>query len=117
MCPTTEVPATVRANLMIAAAGVVVAACVGADNPAAVDATQFAHGAPDLIVDAPWLARSWVVYSQDLTEDSCSLLDGAATPGGHRLLRCTVSTPNIGNADASIRHPLDHVAANDGLFH
>ena len=61
MCPTKEVPATVRANLMIAAAGVVVAACVGADNPAAVDAAQFAHGAPDLIVDAQWLARSWEI--------------------------------------------------------
>jgi len=116
MCPTKEVPATVRANLMIAAAGVVVAACVGADNPAAVDAAQFAHGAPDLIVDAQWLARSWVVYSQDLNEDPCSLLEGGVTPGVHRVLRFTVSTPNIGNADVFIGNPLDHVAANDGMF-
>src|SRR5213594_1359581 len=116
MCPTKEVPATVRANLMIAAAGVVVAACVGADDPAAVDAAQFAHGAPDLIVDAQWLARSWVVYSQDLTEDPCSLLEGGVTPGIHRVLRFTVSTPNIGNADVFIGNPLDHVAANDGMF-
>src|SRR5438445_750401 len=117
MCPTKEVPATVRANVMMAAAGVVVAACVGADNPAAVDAAQFARGAPDLIVDAQWLARSWVVYDQDLNEDPCSLVEGGVTPGVHHVLRFTVSTPNIGNADVFIGNPLDHVAANDGLCH
>src|SRR5207245_10331608 len=101
---------------MIAAAGVVVAACVGADNPAAVDAAQFARGAPDLIVDAQWLARSWVVYDQDLNEDPCSLAEGGVTPGVHHVLRFTVSTPNIGDADVFIGNPLDHVAANDGLF-
>ena len=101
---------------MIAAAGVVVAACVGADNPAAVDAAQSVHGAPDLIVDAQWLARSWVVYAEDLNEDPCSLLEGGVTPGVHRVLRFTVSTPNIGNADVFIGNPLDHVAANDGMF-
>src|SRR3989442_12284303 len=116
MCPTKEVPATVRANVMIAAAGVVVAACVGADNPAAVDAAHFVHGAPDLIVDAQWLPPSWVVYAEDLNKDPCSLLEGGGTPGIHRVLRCTVSTPNIGNADVSIGNPLDHVAANDGMF-
>jgi hypothetical protein len=82
-----------------------------------VAALRFADSAPDLIVDTTWLARSWVVHDEDLTKDDrCSLVEGGVTPGVHRVLRFTVSTPNIGSADVFIGNPLEHVAANDGFF-
>ncbi|MFN2516729.1 MAG: hypothetical protein ABR556_11005, partial [Pyrinomonadaceae bacterium] len=33
-----------------------------------------------------------------------------------KLLRFTVSTPNIGTADVNLGDPNDHIAANDGLY-
>ncbi len=82
---------------------------------------QFAHvqdlgGTPDLIVDAKRLADSWVVYDQTFASTLCSVIEGDVQPGDHRVLRFTVSTPNIGDADVFIGNPLDHVAAHDGLF-
>ena len=112
MCSTKEVPA--GALILSLAMGLVLTACANR-----VDAPPFAHGsdgAPDLIVDATWLARSWVVFDAPLTDDLCSLVEGGVTPGVHRVLRFTVSTPNIGNADVFIGNPRDHVAANDGMF-
>jgi hypothetical protein len=44
------------------------------------------------------------------------VVEGGVTPAVHRVLRFTVSTPNIGNADVFIGNPSDHVRANDGLF-
>ena len=38
------------------------------------------------------------------------------TPGDHRVMRFTVSTPNIGLGDVYVGDPLAHMAANDGLF-
>src|SRR5207245_10146859 len=82
---------------------------------------QFAHdqdlvGTPDLIVDAQRLADSWVIYDQNLPSTLCSVQEGGVTPGVRRVLRFTVTTPNIGNADVFIGDPLEHVANNDGLF-
>lgn len=74
-------------------------------------------GAPDLIVDAKRLADSWLIYDQDLgKQDGCSLVEGGVAPGVRRVLRFTVTTPNVGTADLHVGDPLAHLAANDGLF-
>lgn len=97
------------------------AACADFANPADPAAPSLARapdldGVPDLIVDAKRLAESWVIYDQELRESFCSVQEGGVTPGVHRVLRFTVATPNIGTADLFIGDPLEHVAANDGLF-
>lgn len=73
-------------------------------------------GLPDLIVDPAPLAKSWVVYDESFPSTSCSVQESAMTPGDHRVLRFTVSTPNIGRVPVSVGDPLAHMAANDGLF-
>src|SRR6266704_970866 len=89
----------------------------------------FAHvqdldGPPDMIVDAKTLATSWVVYDQELKESFCSIEEATLAPGKYRLLRFTVVTPNIGDADIYIGDPNRHWDPNgdgdgsdsDGLF-
>ncbi|MEA2603477.1 MAG: hypothetical protein QOF89_4469 [Acidobacteriota bacterium] len=71
---------------------------------------------PDLIVDTVTLQHNWVVRDENLPADFCSVIEGEVTPGLRRLIRFTVTTPNIGAADVYVGNPADHVAANDGLF-
>jgi len=105
-------------------AGLVAAACTdpGRTPMTGLAGPQFAHapdldGVPDLIVDAKRLATSWVVYDQDMNkQDECSLIEGGVSPGVHRVLRFTVTTPNVGTADLVIGDPLHHLVARDGLF-
>lgn len=73
-------------------------------------------GLPDLVVDAGRLAKSWVIYDESFPSTSCSVQESEMTPGDHRVLRFTVSTPNVGTADVYVGDPLAHMAANDGLF-
>lgn len=73
-------------------------------------------GVPDLIVRQDTLAGQWVVRDENLPADFCSVIEGGITPGMRRLLRFTVMTPNIGDADIYIGDPQVHVDANDGLF-
>lgn len=109
------------------AAGLLAAACISLDRP--VSAPQFAHtadvtGTPDLIVDSKALATSWVVYDQELKESFCTLQEGGVPPGRHRVLRFTVTTPNIGDADVNLGDPNRHWDPNgdgdgsdsDGLY-
>ena len=86
---------------------------------------NFAHvpdltGLPDLIVDGPALANSWVIYEETFSPDACAVQeappDEPLTPGPHTTLRFTVNTPNIGTADVYVGDPNAHVAAGDGLF-
>jgi len=106
------------------ASGLVLGGCSSGDRPAgpgqlpppAYDHVQDLDGTPDLIVDAKRLATSWVVYDQTFAAGVCSVVEGDVQPGDHRVLRFTVTTPNIGDADVFVGNPLDHVAANDGLF-
>lgn len=72
-------------------------------------------GMPDLIVSAD-LGQQWVVRVEDLPATFCSVEEGGVTPGTHTLVRFTVTTPNIGNADLYLGDPNDHVAAGDGLY-
>lgn len=110
--------------------GLTLLACNGPEGRSVVaPPPQFAHvqdldGTPDLIVDAKVLATSWVVYDQELKESFCTLQEGGVPPGKHRVLRFTVTTPNIGDADVFIGDPNVHWDPNgdgdgsdsDGLF-
>lgn len=73
-------------------------------------------GTPDLIVRQDMLAGQWVVRDENLPASFCSVQEGGVTPGLRRVLRFTVMTPNIGDADIYIGDPSAHVAADDGLF-
>ena len=64
---------------------------------------------PDLIVDQASLRQHWVVRVEDLPASFCSVQEGEITPGEHTLVRFTVGTPNVGDADLD-----QHV--DDGLF-
>ena len=74
------------------------------------------EGSVDLIVEAKATENHWRVKNEVISEGLCSAVEGGVTPGNRRLLRFTVTTPNIGDADNFIGNPRDHYAANDGLF-
>ncbi len=73
-------------------------------------------GTPDLIVNSDLLSRQWVVRDEQLDATACSVQEGGITPGDHTIIRFTVETPNIGNADINVGDPNAHIAAGDGLF-
>ena len=74
-------------------------------------------GTPNLVVDAAKLASSWVVTHEYLAPDLCSVVEGDVPPGDHYLLRFTVTTPNIGDADVAIGDPRKHIDPNgDGNY-
>jgi hypothetical protein len=73
-------------------------------------------GLPDLIVDQKRLLQNWVVRDEKLDASFCSVEEGGITPGQHTLIRFTVSTPNVGDADLFLGDPNVHAAANDGLY-
>lgn len=106
------------------AAAALLPSCSGTDPdmPYLTQGPSFAHvqdlvGTPDLIVDQKALATSWVVYDQELKESFCSIAEANLAPGRYRVLRFTVTTPNIGDADVFIGSPWDHVDPNgDGDF-
>jgi hypothetical protein len=82
----------------------------------ALGASTPAQAQPDLTVDTKTLQNNWLVRDENLPADYCSVIEGDVTPGYHRLIRFTVTTPNVGNADIYVGNPADHVAAGDGLF-
>jgi Lysyl oxidase len=71
---------------------------------------------PDLIVRQDKLAQQWVVRDEKLDATLCSVEEGGVTPGTRRIIRFTVMTPNIGDADIALGDPNVHVANNDGLY-
>lgn len=74
-------------------------------------------GLPDLIVDSKATQQNWLVRVEDLPANFCSVQEGGVTPGTHTVLRFTVTTPNIGDADVFIGSPLKHMDPNgDGNF-
>jgi hypothetical protein len=124
------------------AAAIVVAACVAVEKPTGVHqhpadgSARFTHindpsrvdtgggRLPDLIVDAKATQNSWRVKSEFLTGVLCSVEEGNVTPGERRLIRFTVSTPNVGDADVFVGSPKKHMDPNgdgntadqDGMF-
>ncbi len=77
---------------------------------------QPAAAQPDMIVRTDILERQWVVRDEKLDASFCSVIEGGVSPGLRRLVRFTVMTANIGDQDIHIGDPLEHHAANDGLF-
>jgi hypothetical protein len=81
-------------------------------------------GLPDLIVDAKSTQNNWLVRVEDLPATFCSVIEGDVTAGERTVLRFTVTTPNIGDADVFVGSPLNHMDPNgdgdfadqDGLF-
>ena len=74
-------------------------------------------GLPDLIVDTKATQNNWLVRVEDLPANFCSVQEGGVTPGERTILRFTVTTPNIGNADVFVGSPLAHMDPNrDGSF-
>ena len=71
---------------------------------------------PNLTVRSDILGSQWLVRDENLSAAACSVEEGGVTPGLRRLVRFTVTTPNIGDADIFVGDPNAHVAANDGLF-
>src|ERR671934_2630595 len=57
---------------------------------------------PDLIVRQDKLAQQWVVRDEKLDATLCSVEEGGVTPGTRRIIRFTVMTPNIGDADIAL---------------
>ena len=94
------------------------------DQPLALFGPQDLVGSPDLVVDAAKLASSWVISTEYLPATLCSVQEGDVPPGTRRLLRFTVTTPNVGDADVFIGDPRTHIDPNgdgsyadsDGLF-
>jgi hypothetical protein len=87
-----------------------------ASPAAAVKSLPDGSGKPDLIVDQGSLRQHWVTRVEDFPASFCSVIEGGVTPGEHTVLRFTVSTPNIGDADLALGDPNAHIAANDGLY-
>jgi hypothetical protein len=119
----------------IAGAMVLLAACaVATDRPTELEHTHSPivsatkapdlDGLPDLIVDEKATRNNWVVRIEDLPANFCSVEEGNIIPGTRKVLRFTVTTPNIGDADVFVGNPLDHMDPNgdgdtedqDGLF-
>jgi hypothetical protein len=134
-----------RTRFLIAAATActaIVAACVNADRATGThdhgdlpvslattfnDPTRVDTGGgrlPDLVVDEQATAQHWVVREEKLPAEFCSVQEGGVTPGLRRIIRFTVTTPNIGNADVFVGSPRKHVdpngdgdpSDNDGMF-
>jgi len=86
--------------------------------------TQDLDGLPDLIVDSKATQQNWVTRVEDFPADFCSVQEGDINPGTHTVIRFTVTTPNIGDADVFIGDPRSHIDPNgdndfsdsDGLF-
>src|SRR2546423_9168833 len=73
------------------------------------------NGLPDLIVSDN-LGSQWVVRDEQLDATLCSVEEGGVTPGLRKIVRFTVTTPNIGTGDLVVGDPNVHVALDDGLF-
>jgi len=79
---------------------------------------------PDLVVDEATTQNQWIVREEFISDQACSAIEGGVNPGVRRVIRFTVTTPNIGDADVFIGSPLAHADPNgdgdysdsDGMF-
>ena len=85
-------------------------------GPTRAAAVRIQTDLPDLIVRSDVLRNHWLVRIEDLPASFCSVEEGNITPGIRKLVRFTVTTPNVGTGDISVGDPNDHIAAGDGLF-
>jgi hypothetical protein len=101
-------------------------ACLSPDRPTGVTSstaptldqnTVDTDGLPDLIVDSKATQNNWIIRVEDFPADFCSVQEGGVTPGTHTVIRFTVTTPNVGDADVFVGSPLKHMDPNgDGNF-
>jgi hypothetical protein len=114
-------------SLSFAGAMVLLAACaLPVDQPTELlSARTLMHssgvpdteGLADLVVDEQATQQNWLVRVERLAANFCSVEEGNVTPGDRRLLRFTVTTPNVGDADVFVGSPLAHMDPNgDGDF-
>ena len=89
---------------------------LSAQSPQSPSSQPDTTGKPDLVVNSNLLGEQWVVRDEQLDAAACSVEEGGVTPGVRTIIRFTVETPNIGDADIIVGDPNAHVAANDGLF-
>jgi hypothetical protein len=73
-------------------------------------------GTPDLVVRKDMLTSKWVIRNEAFSDTDCAAIEGHITSGVHRLVRFSVGTANIGDADLVVGDPQKHYDANDGLF-
>lgn len=86
-------------------------------RPSYTQNTVDLDGLPDLIVDSKATQQNWVTRVEDFPAEFCSVVEGDVDPGTHTVLRFTVTTPNIGDADVHIGDPRAHIDPNgDGDF-
>lgn len=65
-------------------------------------------GKPDVTVDGELLARSMRVETRDFAANSCEVMEGCVgAPGARKLLRFSVSIPNLGRGPVVIPGPDD----------
>ena len=107
-----------RVSRFRAVLGVLLAASLFA--PAAARAVKTTDvdqdGTPDLIVDQALLHQHWIVRVETFDASACDVQEGSVQPGDHPIVRFSVGTPNIGDADLYVGDPNVHIAANDGLY-
>ncbi len=123
-----SIPQTEVAMRLLALSAVLVVAAACAEpasrtltapgsGPSLVQNAVDTVGLPDLIVDSDATQQNWVNRVEDLPADFCSVIEGGVTPGTHNILRFTVTTPNIGDADVFVGSPVRHMDPNgDGSF-
>jgi hypothetical protein len=104
-----------RIRILLSAASLCLVALAAASFNS-VQGGSIAEPKPNLIVRSDVLGQQWLVRDEDLSAAACSVQEGNVTPGLRRLVRFTVMTPNIGDADINIGDPNEHYAANDGLY-
>ena len=90
--------------------------CLALGAVALLSLTPPAMAQPDMIVRTDILERQWVVRDEKLDANFCSVIEGGVQPGLRRLVRFTVMTANVGDADIVIGDPRVHFDAGDGLF-
>jgi hypothetical protein len=104
-----------RNRILLTATLLCAAAAVALTLGAARRGAAPAHS-PNLAVRSDILGSQWLVRDENLSAAACSVEEGNITPGLRRLVRFTVTTPNIGDEDVYVGDPNEHVAAGDGLF-
>ena len=123
-----------RRTSFVAAFSLVALACATPDIPTSLPLRPVAAerssgvpdltGLPDLVVDEKATQNNWVTRVEDFPADFCSVQEGGVTPGTHKVIRFTVTTPNVGDGDVFVGSPLAHMDPNgdgdfsdqDGLF-
>lgn len=105
------------AGLLVACADANRPTATSSDEPAFTRNSVDTSALPDLIVDAKATQNNWVTRVEDFPADFCSVIEGGVTAGTHKVIRFTVTTPNIGEGDVFVGSPLAHMDPNgDGFF-